>query len=77
MASSEASAEDKNRVTQYSTALDAYLRKEFQQAESILQDYLRQNPGEAAATMLLARCQHLISDLPGEEWSGAVPLTEK
>jgi len=75
--SSEATPLDRDLVKEYAGALDAYLERRFQEAEQTLNTYLRRKPGDAVAVMLRDRCQRLIADPPGTDWSGAIPLTEK
>ena len=58
-------------------AFHAYLARDFSKAAALFQRILDIKPGDAAAGILLQRCQELAANPPDQDWDGAITKKEK
>lgn len=68
-----ADEETRGTISNYERAFEAYRRKEFATAESILKNQISDAPSKA----LLERCRELIEHPPKDPWTGIYALSQK
>jgi len=73
----DASDDLRTAAARFAEGIDRFARREFAAAAESFSQVLALVPRDRAAEMFLALCRQYLDDPPGEEWSGAVQLTEK
>jgi len=61
-------------VDKYKQILDFYFKREFSMAKRYVVEYLKTNPTDKAANLLLERCHKFEQTPPDKDWKGANKL---
>jgi adenylate cyclase len=68
------SEEQRACVGKYKQILDCYFKREFSMAKRYIVEYLKTNPTDKAANLLLQRCHKFERTPPDKNWKGANKL---
>jgi adenylate cyclase len=54
----------------FSQAFDLYLAREWDRALALFEEVAGLDPDDLPTQMLVARCEALLADPPGDDWTG-------
>jgi adenylate cyclase len=73
----EVSPSKVDRVEVHRKAFHHYLKRDWGKAIVLLDDLLREDPGDVAAALLRKRCEDYRKEPPPEEWTGVQRMQKK